>query len=104
MLLIAVLLRLRADDPALNSGGYIPCEVSGCLDRGAFLRRSATSDVLVAFRRFPLASTQPAVAGIKLPESFGAWRDVFRPDRVVPAAELGHEIELPVSVYVAQPL
>jgi (1->4)-alpha-D-glucan 1-alpha-D-glucosylmutase len=105
LLLTAVLLRLRADNDALVSGEYVPCEFAAESGSAGFLRRSADSTVLVTFRRFPLATQRgTARSRIELPKEGGPWQDVLRPARGEPGENFSSDTELPVGVYLSKNL
>jgi (1->4)-alpha-D-glucan 1-alpha-D-glucosylmutase len=103
LLLTALLLRLRAGNEALVTGEYRACEVTGDPSRGAYLRQTQGSAVLVTFRRFPFAGSG-AISRIQLPGTYGVWRDALRPGREITGEELARDTELPVGVYLSKPL
>ncbi|MFG1248813.1 malto-oligosyltrehalose synthase [Xanthobacter flavus] len=78
--LIRTLLRLRADEPELFRGDYVPLDVGGTVPMARFLRTGGGKALLVAcpVRTFeqmtPAGGLQPtAWQGIKLPDGF-RWR------------------------------
>ncbi|HEX6636271.1 MAG TPA: malto-oligosyltrehalose synthase, partial [Steroidobacteraceae bacterium] len=104
LLLTALLLRLRTADEALFAGEYLPWRVAGQTgDVGSFVRRAASSVLLVAFARFPFARDREAIQRIELPDAPGPWYDAFSRENV-PANGFDWRTEpgLPVTVLVSR--
>ena len=107
LLLTALLLDLRRNNDALANGDYLPCEVAGAANVGAYLRRSGSSAVLVVFERFPLSRADSAAREslrIALPPARSPWRDVLFSCEANPENEPLRCAQLPVAVFVTDDL
>ena len=106
LLVTALLLELRARNPALARGSYQPLRWleendSGC----AFLREFEDDAVLVAIRRFPAPDPQDDADGtlrLQVPGEARRWREIFQQREVRPEQGLPLAAGLPFSVSVAE--
>ncbi|MFG1211663.1 malto-oligosyltrehalose synthase [Xanthobacter flavus] len=109
-LVIRTLLRLRADEPELFRGNYVPLDVGGAMPMAGFLRMGGGKALLVAcpVRTFeqvtPAGGLQPAAwQGIKLPDGF-RWRFAVpgRSEPVPSAADLAANADWPFALLVGE--
>jgi (1->4)-alpha-D-glucan 1-alpha-D-glucosylmutase len=104
LLLTSLLLGLRAVEPELFEGAYLPWETQG-ESAGAFRRQGADSELLVAFACFPFARRREAQGmsiGFELPGPPRGWTDVFTRAEVRGAVNWQPDPLLPVKVLVTK--